>query len=137
MRGIANAQEANECNAFIEAGIASNGEATDEIDTGVAQFVSCNQKEWFGALPFSYPVRLGDDGSATIEAPLGLRTREACRYEGTRMDGGFELNAPLDARLGGTLTLVAEEEPGAECAATEHVDVFLGGERAPETELVG
>ena len=135
--GSLGTSEFMECFALVRAIIASNGEATDEIDTGVAQFVSCNQKEWFGALPFSYPVRLGDDGSATIEAPLGLRTREACLYEGTRMDGSFELNAPLDARLGGTLTLVAEEEPGAECAATEHVDVFLGGERAPETELVG
>ena len=52
------------------------------------------------------------------------------------MDGGFELNAQLDVGLGGTLTLVAEEEPGAECPATEHVDVRLFTEKI-YAELVG
>jgi len=71
-----------------------------------------------------------------IEAPLGLRTGAGCVYEGARMDGGFDLNAQLNARLGGTLTLVAEEEPGAECPATEHVDVRLFTEKI-YAELVG
>ena len=68
VRGIASAHEANECHAFVGLGVVSNGEATDEFDTGVEQFASCIQEQWFGGLPFSYRLRLGDDGSATIEA---------------------------------------------------------------------
>mgnify|MGYP001338145520 CR=1 FL=1 len=59
-------------------------------------------------------------------------------YEGHELGGGFAFNVPLSISLGGTFTLVAEEEPGAECPATEPVSVSLETvERStPFTEIV-
>jgi IPT/TIG domain len=126
------------CGAFVSGYIASNGETTDEIDIGVSQFTSCIPEQWFEGLPFSFALRLGDDGSATIEGPMGVRMGNGCVYEGDRMGGGFELNARLNAGLSGTFTLVAEEEPGAGCAATASVSVLVAAERFyPYAELVG
>ena len=79
--------------------------------------------------PFTFNLRLGDDGSATVEGGMEVRTYTGCVYEGEGLDGGFELSergVPLDVRLSGTLTLVAEEEPGAECSATNTVSLFVG-----------
>jgi IPT/TIG domain len=123
------------CDAFIYGNIASNGETTDEIDTGVAHFNVCNPEQWFKGLPFSFALHLGDDGSATIQSPMGVRMGNGCVYEGNQMSGSFELNAPLLTRLSGTFTLVAEEEPGAACEATATVSVLVG--EGPDTELLG
>jgi hypothetical protein len=125
------------CNAFLSAFIVSSGQTTDEIDIGPEQFTACNEEQFFGGLPFSFALRLGDDGSATIEGPMGVRPGNGCVYEGDRLDGSFEPNAPLSVNLGGTFTLV-EEEPGAECAATETVSLGVHAEgSSPETEVIG
>jgi hypothetical protein len=138
LRGVAASPETSACFTFLGGSIGSNGETTDEIDTGVEGFASCLPEEWFGGLPGSFALRLSEDGSATIEGPMGVRTNKGCVYEGNRLDGSFELNAPLKASLGGTLTLVAEEEPGAECAATEHVEASVLTDRfTPYAELFG
>ena len=118
-----------ECFAFLAASVGINGQTTDEIDTGVEQFTACDQGAWFGDLPFSFELRLGDDGSATIEGPMGVRTGYGCVYEGDRLGGSVELERGLNVHLGGTFTLVEEEEPGAECPAVESVYMNLGAER--------
>jgi hypothetical protein len=129
------ANEAGECDAFIEGGSAANGEVTDVIDMGLAEYTSCNPSQWFGVLPASYALRLAADGTATVEGSMGVRTGAGCVYEGNALSGSFG-EEPLAAGMGGTFTLVAEEEPGAECAATERVflDVLF---RGLNTELVG
>jgi len=137
LRGVVGAPETNACFAFVGARIESYGETTMELGVGPEQFGACNQQQWSGGLPFSVTVRLGDDGSATIEGPMDVHRGDGCVYEGTRMDGGFELNVPLSIGLGGTFTLVAEEEPGAECPATEGVFMSVTTEHSsPYAELV-
>jgi hypothetical protein len=142
MRGFVEAREVNvgraECSAFVGGGLVSNGETTDELDMYASQFTGCLQEQWFHDLPFSFALRLSDDGSATIEGSMGVRMGNGCVYEGHRMDGGFAPNRePLRANLSGTFTFVAEEEPGAGCAATASVGAFVGAERVyPETELI-
>ena len=148
MRGSVSAGEGG-CSAFVLGTMVSNGQSTVEIETSVGRFTSCPGEvsgegegdEFFGGLPFSFALRLGDDGSATIEGGMGVRTPTGCVYEGDRMAGSFEVTGrqpPLNASLGGTFSLVAEEQPGAECAATEPVYVDLAAEqRAPLVELFG
>jgi len=129
--------EGEECNAFVGGEIASNGQTTDQINIEPAEFQACEQERFFGDLPFSVVLRLGVDGSATIEGPMGVRTGFGCVYEGNRLDGGFELG-PLNVGLGGTLTFVAEEQPEGECGTTESVSMQFGTDHFyPETRLVG
>jgi hypothetical protein len=126
------------CSAFVGGSIASNGEATDELGIGTDAFTSCIPSQWFGALPFSFTLRLNESGSATIEGPMGVRMATGCVYEGDEASGTFGLNAPLAVTLDGTLTLVAEEVPGEECAATANLSVRVATERGdPRTELIG
>jgi hypothetical protein len=137
LRGFVGAPETNACDAFVGATIDSNGETTIELGVGVEEFTSCLQEQWSGELPFSVTVHMDANGSATIEGPMGVRTGNGCVYEGQGMGGGFALNAPLSIGLGGTFTLVAEEEPGAECPATTTVSMSLATEHsAPSAELV-
>jgi len=143
LRGVISGSETNECNAFLSGVVAINGETTNEIHTGVEQLEGCVPEEFFGDLPFSFALRLGSDGSATIEGPMGVHTGNGCVYEGDHMAGSFELGppfgkAPLEAFLGGTFTLVAAEDPEFECAATETVSLQVGTEDFyPFAELVG
>jgi IPT/TIG domain len=143
MRGSVSSGEVG-CSAFVVGTMVSNGQSTVEMETAVGRFTSCpgEGENFFGDLPFSFTaVRLGDDGSATIEDPLGVRTPTGCVYEGDQMAGSFEVTGqrtPLNASLGGTLSLVAEEQPGAECAATESVSVRLEAEQTiPLVEVLG
>jgi hypothetical protein len=136
--GFVEAGQANECSAFLGGRVNSNGQTTDELGVGAEEFSSCFQEQYFGALPFNFTLYLGVDGSATIEGAMGVRPGNGCVYEGDRLTGSVGLNAPLEARVGGTLKLVAEEVPGTECAATESVSVVVGTERTtPATEVVG
>jgi hypothetical protein len=140
LNGFAAGQETNECYAFVEGRIASNGQTTDVLDIAPTYFPNCFQEQFFGELPFSFALRLADDGSATIEGPMGVRTGNGCVYEGNRMAGSFEntLRAPLNAGLSGTFTLVAEEKPGAGCAATESVGVGVATQLGyPSIEPIG
>jgi hypothetical protein len=145
LRGFIGARETVEqvdiCEAFLEGNMASNGETTDVIEIQPAFFTGClHQARFFGELPFSFALRLGDDGSATIEGPLGDRTESGCVYESNRIAGTFEnmLHAPLNAVLFGTFPLVAEEKPGAECAATQPVQIQVAAERSsPSIEPIG
>jgi IPT/TIG domain len=109
-------------------GVVSNGETTDVLDVFPGRS-TCN-----GAPSFA--LRLSEDGSAAIEGPMEVRNEFGCVYEGDQMAGSFELNALLNARLGGTFALVREEVPGEECAATEHVELDVESEQA-STELFG
>jgi len=137
LRGSVGAPETTECTAFVGASIQSYGATTMEIGVGVEHFTGCLQENWSGELPFSFTVRLGDNGSATIEGPMDVHTGNGCVYEGHGMGGGFALNAPLSIGLGGTFTFVAEEEPGAECPATAPVSMSLETEGfTPYAELV-
>jgi hypothetical protein len=137
LRGEVFGSQTSGCSAFLDGHVAANGEATDEIDIGVAQFSSCLPSEWSGGLPFSFALRLGDDGSASIETPMDLHTGFGCVYEGNKLSGGFQIGGfPFAVSLGGTFTLVAEEEPGAECSETESVFMSVGDSQEPETELV-
>jgi hypothetical protein len=140
LNGFAAGQETNECYAFVEGRVASNGQTTDVLDIAPTYFPNCFQEQFFGELPFSFALRLADDGSATIEGPMGVRTGNGCVYEGSRMAGSFEntLRAPLNAGLSGTFTLVAEEKPGAGCAATESVGVGVATQLGyPSIEPIG
>jgi IPT/TIG domain-containing protein len=138
MEGSVETLETNPCSAFVSGTVASNGETTDVLEIHSPHFIGCTPGQFFGDLAFSFALRLGDDGSATIEGPMGVRTGRGCVYEGDRMTGGFELNAQLEVGLSGTFTLVAEEESGAECAATEQVGLGVGGvQHGPFTELIG
>jgi IPT/TIG domain len=121
-------RETRFCSERGVGGVASNGETTDVLDVFPAQF-SCN-----GALSFA--LHLSEEGSAAIEGPLEVRNDFGCVYEGDQMTGSFELNAPLNARLGETFALVREEVPGSECAATEHVELEVESDQA-STELFG
>jgi hypothetical protein len=68
---------------------------------------------------------------------MDVHRGDGCVYEGSGMSGGFALNVPLSIGLGGTFTLVAEEEPGAECPATERVSMSLAtSHSSPYAELV-
>ncbi len=141
MRGEIRAGETEECNGLLVGEMVSNGQTTDDMRVSVGELPSCNTEEFSGILPFTFTLRLGDDGSATVEGGMEVRTYTGCVYEGEGLDGGFELSergVPLDVRLSGTLTLVAEEEPGAECSATNTVSLFVGAERkSPEARLLG
>jgi hypothetical protein len=121
-------RETTFCSERGVGGVVSNGEATDVLDVSPGRF-TCN-----GALSFA--LRLSEDGSAAIEGPMEVRNDFRCIYEGDQMTGSFELNAPLNARLGGTFALVREEIPGSECAATEHIELEVESEQA-STELFG
>lgn len=125
---IVGGRETRDCSERGVGGVVSNGEATDELDVFPGRF-TCN-----GALSFA--LRLSEDGSATIEGPMEVSNDHRCVYEGDQMTGSFELNAPLNARLGGTFALVDEEEPGSECAATERVEIEVESEQA-STQLFG
>jgi hypothetical protein len=135
--GSVGGNQTNACNAGLNGGVGSNGQVTVELGIGVGAFTACNQEEFFHALPFSYVMRLGSDGSATVEAPMGIHTGNGCVYEGDRLTGSFPVGTRFEAGLGGTFTLVAEEEPGAECAPTETVSLGIGAVRNVETELIG
>jgi IPT/TIG domain len=128
-RGEVSARETSTCVAGVGAEVLSNGEVTDELKVQTEHFFSCDTQQFFGDLPFSFGLRLGADGSATIEGPMGVRTRSACIYEGDRLGGSVEPGGGLSIHLGGTFTLVEEEEPGAECPATESVSMTLFAER--------
>jgi hypothetical protein len=130
LKGYVFGEETTECAAIVGGRIASNGEITDELDISPGQFVSCNQRQFFGDLPFSVALRLSYDGSATIEGPMGVRNDSGCVYEGNQLAGSWELNEPLKTTLVGHFTLVAEEEPGAECAETELVELTVGTQAA-------
>jgi hypothetical protein len=123
-------RETRFCSERGVGGVVSNGETTDVLDVSPGRF-TCN-----GALSFT--LRLSEDGSAagTVGGPMEVRNDFGCVYEGDQMTGSFELNAPLNARLGGTFALVGEEEPGSECAATEHIELEVESEQA-STELFG
>jgi hypothetical protein len=146
LRGSAsfgNGENGGGCSAFVLGTVFDNGQTAIEIETAVDRFTECpgEGSEFFGDLPFSYVLRLGDDGSATVEGPMGVRTPAGCVYEGDRMTGSFEVtgqSTQLNAGSEGTFSLVAEEEPGAECAATESVSVELAAEqREPVIEVFG
>jgi hypothetical protein len=136
LRGFVSGRETGECNAFVEGSITSNGQATDEVNIRPAEFTNCLQEDFFGDLPFSVTLRLGADGSATVEGPMGVRT-PGCVFEGERMGGSVELRGPLSVFLGGTFPLVEEEVPGAECPATESVFMRVGTEGFTSVERVG
>ena len=127
--GEVSADETSTCNAFVGGRVLSDGEVTDELEVLAEHFESCDTNQFFGDLPFSFGLRLGADGSATIEGPMGVRTREDCVYEGDRLSGSFESEGALLVELGGTFTLVDEEKPGTECPATNSVFVNLFTER--------
>jgi hypothetical protein len=124
------ARQTSTCNAFVGGVVLSNGEVTDEVEVHKEPNNGpfCDTEQFFGDLPFSFGLRLGVDGSATIEGPMGVRTFYGCVYEGDRLDGSVESHGGLRVGLGGTFTLV-EEEPGAECPATEGVGMKLFAER--------
>jgi hypothetical protein len=136
LRGSLGAEEVNECNAFVGTSIVSNSETTIDLGVGPEHFTGCIEEQWPGA--FSVTVHLDENGSATIEGPMFVRTGNRCLYEGHRLDGGFALNVPLSIGLGGTFTLVAEEVPGAECPATKPVSMSLVVEQGaiPFAEVV-
>jgi hypothetical protein len=117
----------SECDAFVFAGVESISETTTDLGISPERFAACAQQDFSGELPFSFTVRLGVDGSATVEGPMGFSTF-GCIYEGDRLDGSFEPNAPLRVGLGGTFTLVGKEFPEDECEPTERVSVSLGTE---------
>jgi hypothetical protein len=130
--------EGRRCNANLRGTVALNGETTDEIDTRAEEPNCLALDGWSGVLHDGFALRLGADGKATVEGAMGLRTPFGCVYEGHMLSGGFEVSGfPFNAGLGGTFTLVAEEEPGAECSATESVFMGVGVERGLYTELVG
>jgi hypothetical protein len=128
-RGEVSGRETSTCDAGVGGTVLSNGEVTDEVEVQTEQFEFCETQQFFGDLPFSFGLRLGVDGSATIEGPMGVRTPYGCVYEGDRLDGSVESGGALSVRLGGTFTLVEEEEPGAGCLATESVHMTLFAER--------
>ncbi len=121
-------EAAHRCEGPVVGEVVSNGEATDELDISETPFSECFQSPFFGELPFSFALSLHDDGSATVEGPMGVRTLDGCVYEGNQLAGDVELNASLNVSLGGTFALVDEEVPGEECAATENVSVEVGAE---------
>jgi hypothetical protein len=125
LQGFDAAFETSGCNGFVNARIVSNGEATDVLEVSPDAFVSCESERFFGDLPFSFDLKLNDNLSTAIEGPMGVRTGFGCVYEGTAMTGGVEFEPTLSFGAGATFPLVAEEEPGAECAGTEDVSVGL------------
>jgi hypothetical protein len=137
LRGIVKATETEDCFAFVEGTIASNGQTTDEIDIRPAEFEACEQEHFFADLPFSFVLRLSDEGSATIVGPMGVRTgfSNGCVYESDHISGTFETEGPLDFRLNATFPLVAEEEPG--CNATEQVALDVFTDKGYAVELIG
>ena len=139
MRAIAEGRETSGCNAFVIGQLlGTNGQATADIVSQPFSFQACFQEDWFGELPFSFTVHLSEDGSATVEGPIGVRNDFGCVYEGSGMTGSFEVDSPLRVTLAATLTFVREEIPEAGCAATETVSTFVGAERfSPAIELVG
>jgi IPT/TIG domain len=137
MRMSLGAPEAGACEAFISGYVAADGVGTDELDVTVANYPNCLTYEWLGELPEPFTLNLGDDGSASVEGPMGVRTGAGCVYEGSKLAGGFETGMPFEPRLSGTFALVAEEEAGAECSPTETVSLFIGSEHFLITELVG
>ncbi len=139
--GSVSGREINECSAFVGADVISNGEDTDEIRIRPQEFTRCEQEDFFGDLPFSFVLRLGADGSATtVGGPMGVRTPFGCVYEGNGLAGSVTLEArtPLSVSLGAAFPLTAEEEPEAECSATEPVGVrFDTPFDEPWTEVIG
>jgi hypothetical protein len=130
------------CTGLLGGTVVSNGQATDVLSVEAFEFPACTEGEYFGVLPFSFSVRLGDDESATIEGPVGLRTGFGCVYEGNGMAGNFEYQSnTLFIGLGATLPLVGEKEPEpeVECEATQPVFVQVGAEQHGqlETDLIG
>ncbi len=128
-----------ECNALVEASTASNGQAVVVLGIRAQSYPSCRPDEFSGELPFSFSLHLGDDGSASIEGPVGVAPRfTGCVYEGSGMTGNFELvdSSELFIAMSKTLPLVSEEEPADECQATEAVFVSVLSEHLRD-EVIG
>jgi hypothetical protein len=119
--------ETEPCYAYLSATVTANGETTDELATNVAQYTNCVvPDEWSGVLPGTFTLRINSDQTANIEGGMGVRTVYGCVYEADKMSGGFEIGGtPFGVGVGGAFTFVAEEEPGAECSATESVGMQL------------
>ncbi len=81
---------ASDCFAYIFATIAVNGEPTDQIRAeSVAEYASCDPREWSGVLPSRFTLNLNYSGTATIDGPIEESTEYGCVYDADKMSGSF------------------------------------------------